>query len=909
MSHQRFARALICASALLIAPQSITFAQDGTADPKMLEAQRFIEEGDLRSAFVTLLDAAQSAPESVEIRQLLATTALELADFGRAEKEIERAMQLGLPEPDGWLVLVRAAFGRGDMDRVISLVVQMPVQASPAVRAELLGLRGYAEAAQDSLQRAKRTLDQALSLDALNLHALLGRALVDGRRGDQDGARRWIDQAIDGHPDAADAWSLLGDLEMSEGNFDAATDAFARAVDLRPATTLERARLALALTQLERFDEAEAELSVISDRALAAHPYTQYVKGRVAFAQQRYEAAAEAFGSCYSAMPNFLANRLYLAATDILLDNDEQAMEHVTFVASRTASEPRAERLSGGIVTTQPRKGISVDASQYPVVEEVLLEAVVHDPANAPLLQLLASLALLQGKSTEAETFFARMRESQLTDPTVMSLAEAIEPPPNAQTDLGDYHRRLLAVVGAIQQGPSSSGTLPGNGEAPTNADDLIEQALALKTDHPGEPEPINLLAAAYLVTGRGDLAREELQNSLAIDRNQPDVTRNLAQLEALSGNLRNARALLVQLDLRDLGSQGALLLHDLETKLGNSAEGLALLERVLEAHPEAAEVRAKLAEAALQVGQLDRVLELTEDRGDTEITLVPELLRLRGTAQLAAGDAQGATETFTRWVRSHPDSAEAQFQLAESLARAGDPGSHDAIQRAIELDRAYLPARLGQIKSLVRRDALSEADEAIDALYRDFGERPSVQAMEGWYAFTTGDYERAQRSLSAALEAGRNSETVRLLSRTLWEQQAYADSITTLGEYLEQHPTDLDSLMMLAGAYLALEQPDDARRVYEHVVTVYPNHIPALNNVAWLSRDQDLDAAIDYARQAHALQPENATASDTLGKLLVLRGDKDEGIAILESALKAHPDDIGLRTSLEQALAKPAPN
>ena len=81
------------------------------------------------------------------------------------------------------------------------------------------------------------------------------------------------------------------------------------------------------------------------------------------------------------------------------------------------------------------------------------------------------------------------------------------------------------------------------------------------------------------------------------------------------------------------------------------------------------------------------------------------------------------------------------------------------------------------------------------------------------------------------------------------------------------------------------------ARDAYEKLLSINPNFVPALNNLAYLytERLNDLDKAYELARKARDLQGEDAAIGDTFGWVLYKRGDYQQALTILqESAEKA---------------------
>jgi len=82
------------------------------------------------------------------------------------------------------------------------------------------------------------------------------------------------------------------------------------------------------------------------------------------------------------------------------------------------------------------------------------------------------------------------------------------------------------------------------------------------------------------------------------------------------------------------------------------------------------------------------------------------------------------------------------------------------------------------------------------------------------------------------------------------------------------------------------------------------PDDALALNNLAWLLKEQNLPRATALAERASQLQPESAAVLDTYGWLLHLQGDKARAIDYLEQALALAPDQEDIQQNLEAARA-----
>ncbi|MBS02617.1 MAG: hypothetical protein CMQ24_07920 [Gammaproteobacteria bacterium] len=104
------------------------------------------------------------------------------------------------------------------------------------------------------------------------------------------------------------------------------------------------------------------------------------------------------------------------------------------------------------------------------------------------------------------------------------------------------------------------------------------------------------------------------------------------------------------------------------------------------------------------------------------------------------------------------------------------------------------------------------------------------------------------------------------------------------------------------AGRYMVLGNNTNARSIYEGVIQASPNAVIALNNLAWIYLDSNLEAAASVAKRAYDLAGTNGDVVDTYGSVLLQQGKVREAVAILEEAVKLAPDNEEIRGHLETA-------
>jgi predicted Zn-dependent protease len=91
----------------------------------------------------------------------------------------------------------------------------------------------------------------------------------------------------------------------------------------------------------------------------------------------------------------------------------------------------------------------------------------------------------------------------------------------------------------------------------------------------------------------------------------------------------------------------------------------------------------------------------------------------------------------------------------------------------------------------------------------------------------------------------------------------------------------------------------------YQAVVALQPDNIVALNNLAWSAGQLGDPKAIGYAESAVRLAPDNAAVLDTLGTLLVSKGDTSKGLEYLTKATELAPQRHDIRLNYAKAFAK----
>lgn len=373
------------------------------------------------------------------------------------------------------------------------------------------------------------------------------------------------------------------------------------------------------------------------------------------------------------------------------------------------------------------------------------------------------------------------------------------------------------------------------------------------------ELAPRKLLAAAYDMTNRFDLASSELE----------------ALTEAYPDNVSVAEALIA-------------LYRDHERFPDAERVATRLINRMPQ-NPRWHAIRAEISAEALRRGPIQSAGSGTDVAGTREAARVLEDLK------------QAA-----RLSKFHP------AYVAGLLAAYSEFGPRDQglqyFEQTLPPDKRLPPAVLGYATLLAEKD---RADEAVQqyrtaALLQTEGPLRIAQPIAEQAAKVFGQ-QRALELFRTPPEDERFRRANQLiLAMLLREGQQYSESITILEELLQTTDTDTEqaelslALAMIAGF---AERHTEARRYYEQVLKLDPENWVALNNLAYLLSDvlDEHKIALPYAQKASELNP-SPTVQDTLGAVLTKLGRYREAIAELSQVVRDDPKFVAAYYHLGEA-------
>jgi tetratricopeptide (TPR) repeat protein len=226
------------------------------------------------------------------------------------------------------------------------------------------------------------------------------------------------------------------------------------------------------------------------------------------------------------------------------------------------------------------------------------------------------------------------------------------------------------------------------------------------------------------------------------------------------------------------------------------------------------------------------------------------------------------------------------------------------------------LTGYVGYIKSLIR---LGKADDAVRVIHdeasKNIKDSENVKDVEGIVYLELKRYDDAIAIYKWLADADPdNPRYVISLSQSYFATEKYTEAERVLLNALKKTPDNTRFLMQLGIVYDASKEFNKAEDTLLKVIRKEPDNAHALNNLAYMyiENGKNLSKAIEMAKRALKIDPNNGAYLDTLGWGYFRKGNISEAKTHIERALKVserqdkgviydHYGDILLRMGLKK--------
>jgi tetratricopeptide (TPR) repeat protein len=418
-----------------------------------------------------------------------------------------------------------------------------------------------------------------------------------------------------------------------------------------------------------------------------------------------------------------------------------------------------------------------------------------------------------------------------------------------------------------------------------------LRRAVGLR---PQEPEAYWALAQTYLETREPDEAVKVVEALSTALPGEASGYRRLGLALAERGDRSRAERLLARATERDPGDAEAWValarLYETSGKLSQAEEAFS---RSLEQDADNREVLLSAGRVALKQGSatrarayFDRLLSLSDD---------PELTVRVAFAFLASRETAAAAEvldTARRNTTHEPRISyyaglvhERRRHYAEAAAAYGEVPETSELFEEVRIRRAGCLSRVG---------GHAQALEIYQQALKDGPEDAALWVQYARAVERGGAPAQAEALLREALARTPSAELYEALAATRQRQGRPAEGVAVLREALAQRPRDEALLYALGGAYEQQGQVEGALAQMRAVLRLNPDNASALNFLGYLLvlHGQDVQEAERLVLRAVALRPDTGAFLDSLGWVYFRRKEYPRAVETLERATQLEPEE-----------------
>ena len=677
----------------------------------------------------------------------------------------------------------------------------------------------------------------------------LASAVLDLRRQDLTNADTKIKQAIALEPKFAAAYHALGSLSLLRNDPKQAEQAFKTGSDLAPVRSLRRLRYADFKIQTGDLETGKQVLEEITRKAPDYVPAWNRL-AEIAFQQRKYDDCDKVIKSILTKDPiNFetlmLSGRLRMAKGEAARAVTE--FERMSGIYTRTPQVKYQLALAHLLNKDQARAVVSLN------------ETIALDPNYAEAILQLAQINLRKGDTAAVINSLTQLtqRRPQLSQAHLL-LADAYRVQGNTEAALAVY-RRLVDLFPKDPQPSLLTGLVLLQQNKKSDARKAFEKSLELA--------PTYLPALEQLV----ELDIADKQYDAAFDRLQKLAEKypQAPELQSLSAGVYEAK--------------------------GDLAQAETALLKAIELQPNFRPAYLSLARIYVRSNRYQQALEKLQGVVAKNPKDVPALMQI-GMIQSEMKDYPAAAQTYEKLLAINPDFSPALNNLAylysERLGRLEEAYKLARHVKDLLPNEPYTADTLGWI--LYKR---GEYPWALNLLQESAEKMPGsaeVQFHLGMAHYMLAEEAPARIALQRALQgkkdfAGKDEAERRLAVLDVGLQTADPKAIEVLEKRLAEQADDPVALARLGAIHERGGAFEKARDLYERALKQSPKNVSAMFNLARLYADRlgDTKKALDLAKSARELAPEDGAVAHLLGRMAYQTGDFKWSVSLLQEGAR----------------------
>jgi len=870
---------LLVTSAIALVLSITACSEQKTTEQLLVSAQEYSKQGKFSNAIIDFKNAVRLAPKNADARLGLGHAYLNQGNYISAEKELDRAVELGADFSKTAASLAQVKT-RLDKFEEVEQQVKLIEELSDNDYLTVLSYAGMATLANGQETKAQDYFSQAAAILPDSAYSKLSQSYLLYIERDFSQGLSILNSLLTQQPAFAEASLLQGYLHFALTDYEQASASFTLYLTSYPQDHNIRFFLINSLIKAEKYEEAD----VITTELLAIFkksPLALQYKAQIAYQADEFIKAREFASQAVGFDESFIIAKMIAGVSSYKLEELEQAYDYLIGL------------------------------------EEML-------PATHPINVILLSIKIKLGQTKDLATSVARLEELKNSD----SDSDLLQVTSLELMKIGNYANAQALLNKAAQVAPNSAVIKMKQGALLLSQGDLsgiqsLEQALTLD---PSLHETEFALASQYMQGNEINKAQAIAEKWLSSEQHQ------------ISGNLLSGMVALKEEKVLEaetyfnkaltLDNNNVTALYGLASAYGykkQTAEAILGYEKVLGLNPNHYEairrynsLQAAQGNTASAISFLNALHEKNKLNGHIHKNLIIgiALNLIRSKAQVDAisllegikaesnlpvkywsilantyalnKQYDKASVTLSDGVKINTNSYVLRVAYIGSLERIRKSPKALLITRQANKD---FPNDESLITTLAYLELVNNNVEAAKKQLKVINNKGVTNALSlittAKIAMIEKDYQQAITLYRGIYKQAPNALNIINLSRALQFSNQSEQAEEVIENYLNDNNDDNKVRMLLAELYLKNNSNGDKSEkvinTYKEAIIVQPDNIAALNNLAWQEYlNNDFDNAQQHIEQAIAIDPNEMVLQESYGVILVANEKFNRAIKVL---------------------------
>jgi tetratricopeptide (TPR) repeat protein len=800
----------------------------------------YYAEGRLPQAFAFLRKAAELEPANLDVRLKLGLIYLS----SRQPKEAREAAALVLqkqPLNEEALLLLAATATTNQVREIAQRIEQLPAAARGRASSHLV--LGTLAGIQRDLPKAEAEFKAAVAADAKS----------------------------------SEAYTALGALYLARNDRAQGEPALKKAAELAPLRSGLRLKYAEFKFGTGAQEAGKRCLEEVTKKAPDYIP-AWLLLAQFAYAQAKTEECARLLDRILSRDPVNYDALLLRGNLSLAKGDSTNAITHFERLAKAYDRDPKVQ-YQLAVAHLLHKEPIKAEAS--------LNRALVLNSNYVDVILLQAELNLRQGNSGPAIVSLTRLLKQQPQIPRAYTLLATAQLAQNHPDDAVSVYRQMTLAFPTNAQAPLLLGMLLARQGRAADARQAFEKALELAPDYlPAFEQIVDLdLAGKQFARAAERVGQLMAKTPKAADPWLLMAKIHLAQVEALVRQ---------ELQKRPAPPSATLRFSDFPAARPELEQAEKALLKAIELNPDLQPAYHLLAQVYVDSNKhqqaLDRLNGLVANTND--LTTLMQI----GLIHNQLKDFSAARDAYEKILAVNPNFIPALNNLAylysEPLRHPDKAYALAEKARQLQPDNPAVADTLGWI--LFQRGEYARALAMIQEGSPKLAADPDAQFHLGMAHYMMGEEDPARVALEAAVQASKDFPSKeegrrRLAMLALDVKTANAGQAAEVRKRLSESPNDPVAAARLAGILERDGAFDQAARIYEAALKSNPQNVSDMARLAGLYANHlnDPRKALELAKEAHNLAPDDARVSHLLGRLVFQTGDFKWAASLLEESAR----------------------